>query len=145
MTKVPSRSSVRANHIPPPAAPPITSLCTALSSGDVVKVIVACGFSKPCADVVAPDQRTERKVVSVFSNDCTFTWLIGSLPFVHVHSLLALRINAYSRSVKTVSLCTSSGLNRKIASSCHCNGSAKMLSSNPRRTATMNGSSPSRA
>src|SRR5688572_9456348 len=73
ITKVPSRSSVRANHMPSPAEAPIISLCTFLSSGEVVKVMVSCGLSSPCAAFVAPAQRIARNTVSVFSNDCTFT------------------------------------------------------------------------
>ena len=38
MAKVPSRSSTFANHIPSGVAPPIVSLCIALSSGEVVNV-----------------------------------------------------------------------------------------------------------
>src|SRR5688572_11621331 len=73
ITKVPSRSSVRANHMPSPAEAPIISLCTFLSSGEAVKVIVICGLSSPCAAFVAPAQRIARNTVSVFSSDCTFT------------------------------------------------------------------------
>src|SRR5207237_4301236 len=81
ITKVPSRSSVRANHIPSPAEAPTTSLCTFLSSAEVVNVIVTWGLSKPWAGVVAPAQRTARRTVSVFSNDWLFTVLIGSVHF----------------------------------------------------------------
>ncbi len=48
MMKTPSRSSVRANHVPLPAALPTNSLCETLSSGAVVNVIASCGLSKPC-------------------------------------------------------------------------------------------------
>src|SRR6266403_3407639 len=58
MTKMPSRSSTRANQFPWPAAPPMDNLWELLSSGDVVKVIVSCGFSKPCCGCVGPIQRT---------------------------------------------------------------------------------------
>ena len=51
--------------MPAPAEAPTTSLCTALSSGDVVKVIVICGLSKPCAGVVAPAQ-TGRDLAELF-------------------------------------------------------------------------------
>ena len=47
ITNVPSRPSARANHMPSPAAPPTTSLCALLSSGEVVKVMVSRGLSKP--------------------------------------------------------------------------------------------------
>ena len=39
-TNVPSRSSVRANHMLSPVGPPTISLCVFLSSGEVVNVIV---------------------------------------------------------------------------------------------------------
>ena len=41
MTNAPSRSSVRANHIPSPLGPPIVNLCEALSSGEVVNVMTS--------------------------------------------------------------------------------------------------------
>ena len=45
-SSVPSCSSVRASHMPSPLGPPIVSLCTALSSAEVVKVITNCGLAK---------------------------------------------------------------------------------------------------
>ena len=41
-----------------PAEAPIINLCSALSSGEVVNVIVICGLSNACGGVVAPAQRT---------------------------------------------------------------------------------------
>ena len=103
ITKVPSRSSVRTNHMPSPADAPTMSLCTALSSGDVVKVTVSCGLSTPCAAFVAPAQRTARSAVNVFRSDWTFVVLIGSFPFAQVHSFYSFRTSAYSLSVVTES------------------------------------------
>ena len=85
MTNVPSRSSVRASHIPSPAGPPTISLCTALSSAEVVKLIINCGFAKAWAGKLCPAQRTARKDASVFSSDCTFTVSIATLPLTHCH------------------------------------------------------------
>ena len=86
-TKVPSRSSVRANHIPSPAEAPTTSLCMFLSSGEVVNVIDTYGLSKPCAGAVAPVQRTARRTVSVFNSDWMFTVFAVSFP---CHSFFSL-------------------------------------------------------
>ena len=67
-----------------------------------------------------PAQRTARNDVSVFSNDCTFAWLIGSVPFTQVHSFFGVADQRrFMVGQRRVSLCTSSGLNLKIASSCH--------------------------
>lgn len=46
-TKVPSRPSTCAYHIPSGVRLPIVNLCRALSSGEVVKVITSVAFSKP--------------------------------------------------------------------------------------------------
>src|SRR4029077_19428491 len=43
-TKMPSRSSTLANHMPLSEGPPTVSLWTALSSGEVVKVMTNCVF-----------------------------------------------------------------------------------------------------
>src|SRR5207248_4047053 len=72
MIKVPSRSSTRPNQFPSPAALPMNNLWELLSSADVVKVIISCGFSKPCCGNVGPIQRTACRLDSVFSNDCRF-------------------------------------------------------------------------
>src|SRR5439155_18540210 len=67
--KVPSRSSVRANHVPLPAATPTNNLWEILSSGEVINVIVSCGLSKPCWATVGPAQRAARKLARVVSTD----------------------------------------------------------------------------
>ena len=69
MTKVPSRSSTCANHVPSPAMLPTNSLCGLLSSGEVVNEIASCGLSKPCCGMIGPTQRTARKFDNVLSSD----------------------------------------------------------------------------
>ena len=69
MRKVPSRPSTLANHMPSSVRLPIVSLCSVLSSGEVVKVKTNCGLSKPWAGVVAPTQRTACNEASVLSSD----------------------------------------------------------------------------
>ena len=84
ITKAPSCSSVRAIDVPSGEGPPIVSLCWALSSGEVVKLMTNDGLSNVPGGTFAI-QRTACSEASVFSSACTFTVLIGPLPLTHCH------------------------------------------------------------
>ena len=84
ITKAPSCSSVRAIDVPSGEGPPIVSLCWALSSGEVVKLMTNDGLSNVPGGTFAI-QRTACSNASVFSSACTFTVLIGPLPLTHCH------------------------------------------------------------
>lgn len=84
ITKAPSCSSVRAIDVPSGEGPLIVSLCRALSSGEVVKLMTSDGLSNVPGGTFAI-QRTACSEASVFSSACTFTVLIGPLPLTHCH------------------------------------------------------------
>src|SRR5437660_8838990 len=84
ITNVPSYSSVRAIDVPSGEGPPIVSLCSALSSGEVVKLATSCGLSNVAGGAFAI-QRTACNEASVFTRDCTVTVLIGPFPVTHCH------------------------------------------------------------
>ena len=84
MTKAPSSSSVRATDVPSGDGPPMVSLCWALSSGEVVKLMTSDGLSNIPGGTFA-SQRTACSEASVFTSDCTLTLLIGPSPLTLCH------------------------------------------------------------
>ena len=96
-TKVPSRPSALANHIPSSVRLPIVSLCSALSSGEVVKVTTNCGLSRPYAGVVgyASTQRPAREVSGgLFGSDFRSAVSTAPSPLIHFQSFGPLRTRA---------------------------------------------------
>src|SRR5262249_46098435 len=85
-TKVPSRPSTFANHIPSGVWLPIVSLRSALSSGEVVKVKTSVGLSKPWLGLLAPTQRTARSAASELRRASTLLESIAPLPLIHFQS-----------------------------------------------------------
>src|SRR6266550_3773259 len=71
ITKVPSRPSTCAHHMPSSVWLPTVSVEESLLSGPYMKVRVSCGLSKPCRGAVVPSQRTACKFAKALISDCT--------------------------------------------------------------------------